>query len=371
MNIISKLNDYKYNILISLISIISVYYGYSYYKNIQFNESVNDQFIEEKKEMTVKVQEIDTSNLDYTLNNFLKEIKKSTKALIQFNSGSLNETNFANFRNKIFTKDVEKRLLVIDTKNIKNTETSDFKIHFTDSSENNANGYGPINNVIGFRLVKAMISYMPYHVHRNNDLLILNVHHNHYVKIQLTHGKYTPTSLATELKTQLESSPHISSATVTYNSSSFKYEISLGGTQFKLLFEDSENEGSHSWRLFGFKKENDTDYDTIRVSEHPIDHSHHFIDLVIDEIPSIACKIHPSGNKLIDRIPLHSPSGSLVYYMAPVTEFSGINYFYPITLKQLSIKLYEDTHDQLYQSHSYDHSFEFELTILKNTKMMN
>ena len=57
--------------------------------------------------------------------------------------------------------------------------------------------------------------------------------------------------------------------------------------------------------------------------------------------------------------------------MAPVTEFSGINYFYPITLKQLSIKLYEDTHDQLYQSHSYDHSFEFELTILKNTKMMN
>ena len=109
MNIISKLSDYKYSILISLISIISVYYGYSYYKNIQFNESVNDQFIEEKKEMPVKVQEIDTSNLDYTLNNFLKEIKKSTKALIQFNSGSLNETNFAileiRFLQKILKKD--------------------------------------------------------------------------------------------------------------------------------------------------------------------------------------------------------------------------------------------------------------------------
>ena len=34
MKILSSLNEYKYTVLISLISLLSLYYGYSYYSNI-------------------------------------------------------------------------------------------------------------------------------------------------------------------------------------------------------------------------------------------------------------------------------------------------------------------------------------------------
>jgi hypothetical protein len=253
---------------------------------------------------------------------------------------------------------------------IDHTNTSDFKIDFVNDSKNNVNGYGPIHNVIGFRLVKALLSHISYQVHdENNKLVIKLFDSSSTTEIILTNGSYTPITLASELENKLVADSGISTATVTFSSKTNKYTITLD-VKFALHLSQSD---SSIWRLLGFDNLNQADsrMNTTHISDNPIDHSHHFIDLVIDEIPSIACKMHPSGYKLIDRIPLNLQSGSLIYYMAPVTEFTGINYFYPIILKQLSIKLYEDTHDRLYQSQSLDHSFEFELTILKNTKLMN
>ena len=40
------------------------------------------------------------------------------------------------------------------------------------------------------------------------------------------------------------------------------------------------------------------------------------------------------------------------------------NYFYPININKLTIQLYEDTSDTLYDCQNNDNSFEFELTIL-------
>ena len=323
------------------------------------------------KQITQSLTQIPSNNneLNRSLKDFLKEIKKTTQSLVQFNTGNTNDTNYLNFRNNLFTKDIEKRLLVIDTKNmINHTNTSDFKIDFVNGSKNNANGYGPIHNVIGFRLVKALLSHISYQVHDGNNKLVIKLASG-ITEIILTNGSYTPTTLASELKTKLVADSGILTATVTFSSTTNKYTITLN-VAFALHLSQTD---SSMWRLLGFDNRNhvDSELNTTHISDNPIDHSHHFIDLVIDEIPSIACKMHPSGYKLIDRIPLSLQSGALIYYMAPVTEFSSINYFYPITLKQLSIKLYEDTHDRLYQSQSLDHSFEFELTILKNTKLMN
>ena len=46
------------------------------------------------------------------------------------------------------------------------------------------------------------------------------------------------------------------------------------------------------------------------------------------------------------------------------------NYFYPITLEKLSIKLYSDDGKTLYDSQNANHSFEFEITTLKNTELV-
>ena len=103
------------------------------------------------------------------------------------------------------------------------------------------------------------------------------------------------------------------------------------------------------------------------VGDHSPDFSNHFIDVVIDEIPYIACKKNPHGKNVIDRIPVSNRSGGVVEYQAPISEYFSQNYFYPISLSKLSIKIYEDS-DHLYQTANHDNYFEFELTKLRNTK---
>ena len=46
------------------------------------------------------------------------------------------------------------------------------------------------------------------------------------------------------------------------------------------------------------------------------------------------------------------------------------NYFFPISLNKLSIKLYSDNGKTLYDSQNANHSLEFELTILKNLELV-
>ena len=88
---------------------------------------------------------------------------------------------------------------------------------------------------------------------------------------------------------------------------------------------------------------------------------------MIPEIPAIACKMG-SKKQIIDRIPLDASPGSLVYYETPSNELQTNNYFYPIKLSSLSIQLYTG-HDKLYHSNNGDNYFEFELTIVENTKL--
>ena len=47
------------------------------------------------------------------------------------------------------------------------------------------------------------------------------------------------------------------------------------------------------------------------------------------------------------------------------------NYFYPISLNHLSIELYQDSADHHYDTQNMDNYFEFEITMIKNTKNFN
>ena len=106
-------------------------------------------------------------------------------------------------------------------------------------------------------------------------------------------------------------------------------------------------------------------------SDFPIDKSIHYVDLVVPEIPHMACKLNSVGQHVIDRIPLVSEAGTLNYYEAPLHEYLTQNYFYPIKLNKLTIQLYEDSENNFYTTNGRDNYFEFEITILKNTKLMN
>ena len=124
----------------------------------------------------------------------------------------------------------------------------------------------------------------------------------------------------------------------------------------------------YSYRLFGFEKEDTSGSTNTYTSTHSVDHSIHYADLVIDEIPSIACKMSSKGKQIIARIPFNNSSGGLVYYRAPEGELQTSNYFYPMKLSSLSIKLFDDNGNE-YDSNNGDNYFEFEITIVENTEL--
>jgi len=129
----------------------------------------------------------------------------------------------------------------------------------------------------------------------------------------------------------------------------------------------------HLAKLLGFYS-SDRSTGTSITSDFVGDFNTSFVDLVIPEIPMIACKDNSKGKAIIDRIPLiqNSSDSSISYYQTNPSEYFTQNYFYPMKLSTLSISLYLDSKDDIiYDSQKGETNFEFELTILKNTKLMD
>lgn len=164
---------------------------------------------------------------------------------------------------------------------------------------------------------------------------------------------------------------------ITSDNSSFKYVLEWNNQTFEIAFlwKTSFNNSSSSHILFG---DNNVDYDFSENIMNIIDNTYtfpnivnqsiHFVDLVIPEIPSIACKVSSNGRNVIDRIPLNSPSGTLVYYRSPEGELQTENFFNPIKLDSLTIQLFDNDSKQKYDSQNGHNSFEFEITIVHNTE---
>ena len=366
------------NLLIGLILfIISSYLGYKVYLNkpspqINLND---DNEIQEKtmiKQEPIKEYTNDEMNtyiqeqFKVLFKTFTREIKKTSRIV-----SSLNTQN-------IFKNDIEKHKLVINSKNITHTtnhNTSNYTIYFdNENGGNKTGGYGRMINVIGFRLLKASIPSPPYNVTDNNNKVIFNfggVDHT----LTLTNGFYTGTELKDELISQIDDQG-ISGVSGSYDSKTYKFTITHSSTNIYFKWNTNYiNNNSHSYKIFGFKKLNGTPSTSV-TSDHASDLYIHFVDLVIPEIPYITCKRNPSGKKLIERILIHmSPSGngaptSIIPYYSHPTELMSQVYFYPISLNQLKIELYDDSTDQFFQAENLDNSFEFEITILKNPKLM-
>ena len=65
---------------------------------------------------------------------FNSEIKKSLKSIIQFNKQFVLENNYINLRNSIFTKDIEKHNILIDSMTTNPDNTNNYTILFDDNN---------------------------------------------------------------------------------------------------------------------------------------------------------------------------------------------------------------------------------------------
>jgi hypothetical protein len=325
-----------------------------------------DDLLENKK----KKEEIIQIKKDDSLQQMIKsELQKLNKSLIKLNPGLIKDKEKTDYYNKLFKKEINKKGLLIDSISIPhddNHNTSNYKVDF--GSNNSSEVY---KNVIGFRLVKATLPHVAHQVNDNNNQFRIFYDTGTH-DITLTNGSYTFVELGNHIEDKLNT---IGGASFTVNSDSttYKYTISESTTNYFLWNTSYNSLNSTAYRLFGALRKDETasDYSSSRTFPHVVDQSKHFVDLVIPEIPAIACKTSPNGKQIIDRIPLTSPSGSLVYYLSPVTEYSSIDYFYPMKLSSLTIQLYDNDSNQLYDSQNGDNYFEFEITLLNDTSKMN
>lgn len=273
-----------------------------------------------------------------------------------------NTKDYESIRNKYFTPELKRIRLLVDSKNVDHTldhSTSNYTIYFDGKDVSNAtSGYGNFDNVIGFRLIKAIVPNSIYTVNDNNKNIIFQMSGSpEEVYINLTSGDYTFSELGDHLISTLDAHGSLPGFSMVNDTKTYKYTIK-NPTAFRIKWKSSI--GS-AYRLFGFFNIDDTSDATFYTSNNVVQQNIHFVDLVIPEIPYIACKRNSNGKNIIDRIPLDESSGSLVYYSS---DINLDNFFYPINIDKITIQLYEDTSDTLYDCQNNDNSFEFEITIL-------
>ena len=272
-------------------------------------------------------------------------------------------------RNTLFTKDIESRYILVDTNNIQKTSsfnTNDYTYNLysqtNSDNQNNTGGYGSYKNVIGFRLIRAIIPNTAYTINDMNNTLSFTISSTNYTQT-LINGYYTLDNLANAFPTS--GSNKILQSMITNDSTTHKFTINYGSN---IIYNWNTNDKTkNAARLFGFYPiESSTA--TSHTSDFVPDMSNHFVDIVVDEIPKIACKDNSLGKNTIERIYMNTDYGSMKIHESII--YGKQNYFYPITLEKLSIKLYSDDGKTLYDSQKANHSFEFEITTLKNTELV-
>ena len=92
----------------------------------------------------------------------------------------------------------------------------------------------------------------------------------------------------------------------------------------------------------------------------------HFADVIIPEIPYKSCIHNADGNHLIARVCMKKNASNQMVEYEP--ENIKENYFFPITLSELSINIYNAGTTTSYGGG--DNTFIFRLTILKNLDLL-
>lgn len=325
---------------------------------------IYDTFFSKRKEVKKEVKkEINQEN--NTLNNekilkdymiymksFKKEIQKLSQAITLFN-----ENQIKNSKKDIFNKDITKKSILIDSISAykDGQNTSNYVVNFGGS-----NSPEVYNNVVGFRLVRAIVPYTIYTINDRNKSFTITIGINTKT-ITLDNGSYTFLQLGHHLQDKINHVYGSNNYTVTSNTTTYKYTIeNTSSTDFKINW----SQFPECARLFGFEK--DTDESNPHSSKYSVDQSIHYVDLVINEIPGIACKMSSKGKEIIARIPFNDISGGLIYYRAPEGELQSSNYFFPIKLSSLTIQLFDDNGNE-YDSNNGDNYFEFEISIVNES----
>lgn len=293
------------------------------------------------------------------------------------NSDIENEINNNKNKYNIFNEKLIKKNILIDSSNIKQDDLSNpIVIHF-DATEyihhhGNTNidthktSFSRLNNVIGFKLIRAIIPHYNYNKINNNNNVLNFTNSSKALTLTITPGNYTETELITEFNdinnysTLDPSGPTNPDDKITLTWNQNKNKFSFQNTTNDLNIDSSTSTMSH---ILGLHVTNEFIVtSTVKESPYRSDMNLLYIDLVIDELPDIICKENIKGNKILERIPIDYGDSSIINY----TPDTNDKYFFPITLNQLTISFYSDKYDRFFINELHRFSLEFEITMYHN-----
>ena len=271
---------------------------------------------------------------------------------------------------KLINKDIEKVNVIVDTDDLSYTGSEQSRSNFNYNIKFDENGFGGVfNNVIGFRLKKAILRNNPILIDGTNSTIDFTSGVPKYL-LKSKYGLYTGSSWKdllnhatswTTNSTGVGGATNLNAGTFSYDSATNKLKTT--GTP---NFDFTTHKGVA--RLLGFNPGTDPAQTVAdELFPFPIDLSNHYVDVVVPEIPSIACKRTASGKNVVERIPLNSATGQIQYFICDPSELQSTNYFYPMKLSEITIQLYTDNNNLLSATNEQS-SFEFEITMLKNNK---
>ena len=291
-------------------------------------------------------------------------------------------------RNQLFTKDIEVFRILVDSKNLDhsishNTSNFVFDLHSTNNSSlNNTGGFNRFKNVIGFRLIEAIIPSSPYNVNTNNNKVYIIYNGNRY-SFTLTPSNYSNTSLKDELQNKLNSSSTWIKIgnNITLANKNFTVNFNTNGDlKYTTILNESNGDSFHynflnddvnsAYNILGFNRGLTNTLNSQHKSDYVPDISIHYVDVCVPEIPYIACKMNQFGRSILSRIPITSSPGSVIYYNTPDTDKEYEKFFYPISLNKISVELINDSQQHHYETTNVNVSFEFEITVLNNINLL-
>lgn len=276
-------------------------------------------------------------------------------------------SDYSEIRNKYFSPELRCNRIVVDSSNHSTTNKNEYIVRFDESKDHSTEGYGVYKNVIGFKLISCCISNRLNTIHSNNNKITVIDHNSISHDIELDVAVHTVSSLITHLETKLNTISGLTFSVTKDSEDILTISETSEPHNFSLHFLDSLNTNNSSIAtLLGFPYKNLNDSSSY-TGEHAVKLRTGFVDLVIPELPYMACKKNPQSKNILERIPLNSESDRFIFH---IPEYYGVdNYFTPINLDRITIQLFDENKDIPYNS-LHDNFFEFEIITLQNRDIL-
>lgn len=322
-----------------------------------------EEFSDPVDSSTVKEIQINEQNNMFQMNNdnkldVIEEYDISTDTIIHKKENLSEEVN----NNKIydisnlFNREIIYKNIIMS--NIEHTDHNKSSNKLVYNLNDKYSGMHIFKNVVGFRLSEFIMNLPPVNIVTNLSIKLGND-----LSLTIESGLYTINTFLSALNTTFHAN-----GSGTFSFDSQKMLVSWNYVKDFPLYSNTISYDSGDTKnllnILGYTEE--LNLNSSKTALHPPNLLlGTYIDIVVDEIPSEACKSTCIGRNIIARIPIKVDGESdIIYYdnRRFNCNYESNNLFYPINIDKLSISLFIDNFPLSYSN--IDYSFDFELTIL-------